>query len=130
MFGLRFAREARTPGEAPRHAVVLLLAAALALLPGCEQIVRQFIPVQGDDAQAPLPDAVFAIDGDGFMLDKLTLGGAKPGHILASLAGFGVIGAWLVASQSYRLRRIFAFLDPRLEIVSTPFLVDSLEASN
>ena len=46
------------------------------------------------------------------LLLMIFVGGAKPGHILASLAGFGVIGAWLVASQSYRLRRVFAFLDP------------------
>jgi cell division protein FtsW len=46
------------------------------------------------------------------LLLMIFAGGAKPGHILASLAGFGVIGAWLVASQSYRLRRVFAFLDP------------------
>jgi cell division protein FtsW len=46
------------------------------------------------------------------LLLMIFVGGAKPGHILASLAGFGAIGAWLVASQSYRLRRVFAFLDP------------------
>jgi len=59
---------------------LLSLIAALVLLPGCEEIIRQFIPVQGDDAQAPLPDAVFAMDGDGFVLDKLTLSSAKPEH--------------------------------------------------
>jgi len=46
------------------------------------------------------------------LLLMIFVGGAKPGHILASLIGFGAIGAWLVASQSYRLRRVFAFLDP------------------
>lgn len=46
------------------------------------------------------------------LLLMIFVGGAKPGHILFSLLGFCVIGASLVLSQSYRLRRIFAFLDP------------------
>ncbi|HKI97765.1 MAG TPA: putative lipid II flippase FtsW [bacterium] len=57
------------------------------------------------------------------LLLMIFVGGAKPGHILASLAGFGVIGAWLVASQSYRLRRIFAFLDPWGDPLNTGFQI-------
>lgn len=46
------------------------------------------------------------------LLLMIFVGGAKPGHILFSLLAFCAIGAWLVASQTYRMRRIFAFLDP------------------
>lgn len=46
------------------------------------------------------------------LLLMIFVGGAKPGHMLFSLLGFCGIGVWLVASQTYRLRRVFAFLDP------------------
>ncbi len=46
------------------------------------------------------------------LLLMIFVGGAKPGHILGSLAGFGVIGVYLVASQSYRMKRFLAFLNP------------------
>lgn len=46
------------------------------------------------------------------LLLMIFVGGAKPGHILGSLAGFAAIGAWLVASQSYRMKRFLAFLNP------------------
>ena len=69
----------RGRGGSSRRAVVLSLVSVL-WLPGCSEIIRQFIPVAGDDAQAPLPDAVFAMDGDGFVLDKLTLLAANPDH--------------------------------------------------
>jgi cell division protein FtsW len=57
------------------------------------------------------------------LLLMIFVGGAKPGHILASLAGFGAIGAGLVASQSYRLRRVFAFLDPWGDPLNTGFQI-------
>jgi cell division protein FtsW len=46
------------------------------------------------------------------LLMMIFVGGAKPGHILGSLAGFSVIGVYLVASQSYRMKRFLAFLNP------------------
>ncbi len=46
------------------------------------------------------------------LLVMIFSGGARLGHVLFSLAGFGLIGVVLVASQTYRMRRIFAFLDP------------------
>jgi cell division protein FtsW len=46
------------------------------------------------------------------LLMMIFVGGAKPGHILGSLAGFTAIGAWLVASQTYRMKRFLAFLNP------------------
>ena len=46
------------------------------------------------------------------LLLMIFVGGAKPEHIAYSLLGFCGIGAWLVFSQAYRMRRIFAFLDP------------------
>lgn len=59
---------------------VLGLAAAL-LAAGCvDDIVKQFIPVAPVDGEVPVPDAAFAVDADGFSLDKLTLTAAKPAH--------------------------------------------------
>ena len=49
--------------------------------------------------------------------------GAKPGHILASLSAFLVIGAYLVASQSYRLKRFLVFLDPWQDPQDTGFQI-------
>ncbi|MBI4081974.1 MAG: putative lipid II flippase FtsW [Candidatus Lambdaproteobacteria bacterium] len=46
------------------------------------------------------------------LLLMIFVGGAKPGHILFSLAGFALIGGYLIASRSYRVQRILAFLDP------------------
>jgi cell division protein FtsW len=46
------------------------------------------------------------------LLLMIFVGGAKPGHVLGSLAGFSVIGVYLVASQSYRMKRFLAFLNP------------------
>jgi len=46
------------------------------------------------------------------LLLMVFVGGAKPGHMLFSIAGLGGIGLWLVASQAYRMRRMMAFLDP------------------
>ena len=46
------------------------------------------------------------------LLLMIFLGGGQPRHLLYSLMGFGLIGLYLIGSQSYRMRRIFAFLDP------------------
>jgi len=46
------------------------------------------------------------------ILLMIFVGGAKPGHILGSVAGFSVIGVYLIASQSYRMKRFLAFLNP------------------
>ncbi|HEX7926268.1 MAG TPA: putative lipid II flippase FtsW [bacterium] len=46
------------------------------------------------------------------LLLMIFVGGAKPGHILGSLSGFAVIGVYLVASQSYRMKRFLAFMNP------------------
>ena len=39
-------------------------------------------------------------------------GGAKPIHIFGSLLGFSVIALLLIVSQTYRLRRLLAYLNP------------------
>ena len=46
------------------------------------------------------------------LLLMIFVGGAKPGHILASLAGCLVLGGYLIASQTYRLKRLLVFLNP------------------
>jgi len=51
------------------------------------------------------------------------VGGAKPGHILFGLAGFGMIGALLIVSQSYRMKRMLAFLDPWQDRLDTGFQI-------
>ena len=57
------------------------------------------------------------------LLLMIFVGGGKPGHILASLLGFCAIGGWLVLSQSYRMRRIFAFLDPWSDRLDSGFQI-------
>ena len=46
------------------------------------------------------------------LLLMIFVGGGRPEHILYSLLGFCTLGALLVLSQTYRMRRILAFLDP------------------
>jgi len=46
------------------------------------------------------------------LLLMIFAGGAKPGHILGSLAAFGALGGYLVMSQAYRAERVMAFLNP------------------
>jgi cell division protein FtsW len=46
------------------------------------------------------------------LLLMIFVGGAKPGHVLGSLAAFGLLGAYLVMSQAYRAERVMAFLNP------------------
>lgn len=46
------------------------------------------------------------------LLLMIFVGGAKPGHILGSLLGFGALGGYLVMSQAYRAERVMAFLNP------------------
>jgi cell division protein FtsW len=51
------------------------------------------------------------------------VGGAKPVHILASLSGFLVLGGYLIASQSYRLKRFLVFLNPWQDPQDTGFQI-------
>ncbi|MBF0278194.1 MAG: putative lipid II flippase FtsW [SAR324 cluster bacterium] len=46
------------------------------------------------------------------VLSMMYIGGGKPIHIFGSLVGFSLVGTLLIISQSYRLRRLSAFLDP------------------
>ena len=57
------------------------------------------------------------------LLLMIFVGGAKPGHILASLLTFCAIGALLVVSQTYRLRRVLAFLDPWSDRLDSGFQI-------
>jgi cell division protein FtsW len=57
------------------------------------------------------------------LLLMIFVGGAKPGHVLGSLAGMGAIGAYLVASQSYRMKRFLAFLNPWEDRLDTGFQI-------
>lgn len=57
------------------------------------------------------------------LLLMIFVGGAKPGHILASLLGFCALGGYLVLSQAYRMRRIFAFLDPWSDRLDSGFQI-------
>ena len=57
------------------------------------------------------------------LLLMIFVGGAKPGHILASLSAFLVIGAYLVVSQSYRMKRLLIFLDPWQDPQDTGFQI-------
>jgi cell division protein FtsW len=42
----------------------------------------------------------------------LYVGGGRPVHIVTSLIGVGIIGGLLIASHTYRVRRMLAFLNP------------------
>jgi cell division protein FtsW len=42
----------------------------------------------------------------------LYVGGGRPVHIFTSLIGVGIIGGLLIASHTYRIRRMLAFLNP------------------
>lgn len=57
------------------------------------------------------------------MLLMIFVGGAKPGHVLASLVGLCVIGTYLVVSQSYRTKRVLAFLDPWQDRLDSGFQI-------
>lgn len=57
------------------------------------------------------------------LLLLIFVGGAKPVHILASLSGFLVLGAYLIASQSYRMKRLLVFLDPWQDPQDTGFQI-------
>ena len=46
------------------------------------------------------------------VLLMIYIGGGKPAHIFGSLVGFSIIAVFLIASQTYRLRRFSAFLNP------------------
>ena len=46
------------------------------------------------------------------LLLMIYAGGAKPIHIFGSVLGFSIISVLLILSQSYRLRRLLAFLNP------------------
>ena len=57
------------------------------------------------------------------LLLMIFIGGARPAHILFSLLGFGLIGALLIASQSYRMKRMLAFLDPWSDRLDSGFQI-------
>lgn len=57
------------------------------------------------------------------LLMMIFVGGAKPGHILFSLVGFAAIGAYMVASRTYRLKRFTAFLDPWQDRLDSGFQI-------
>ena len=46
------------------------------------------------------------------VLLMLYVGGGRPVHIFTSLIGVGIIGGLLIASHTYRIRRMLAFLNP------------------
>ena len=46
------------------------------------------------------------------VLLMLYVGGGRPVHIATSLVGVGIIGGLLIASHTYRVRRMLAFLNP------------------
>ena len=46
------------------------------------------------------------------VLLMLYVGGGRPVHIATSLIGLGIIGGLLIASHTYRVRRMLAFLNP------------------
>ena len=50
-------------------------------------------------------------------------GGARLGHVLFSFIGFGLVGVTLIASQTYRVRRLLAFLDPWQDRLDTGFQI-------
>lgn len=53
----------------------------------------------------------------------LFVGGGRPTHILSGLAGFALIGTLLIVSQSYRIKRVLAFLDPWADRLDTGFQI-------
>jgi cell division protein FtsW len=57
------------------------------------------------------------------LLLMIFVGGAKPGHILSSMAGFGLIGVYLIMSRSYRMQRVLAFLDPWADRLDSGFQI-------
>ncbi|MDH5752359.1 MAG: putative lipid II flippase FtsW, partial [Deltaproteobacteria bacterium] len=57
------------------------------------------------------------------LLTMIFVGGARPAHLFVSILGFSVIGAWLVASRSYRMKRILAFLDPWQDRLDSGFQI-------
>ncbi len=50
-------------------------------------------------------------------------GGGKLGHLLLGMAGLTLIATWLVLGQSYRLRRLLAFLDPWSDRLDSGFQI-------
>ncbi len=50
-------------------------------------------------------------------------GGGKPGHLLLGMAALGALGTWLIFQQSYRLRRLLAFLDPWSDRLDSGFQI-------
>jgi cell division protein FtsW len=57
------------------------------------------------------------------LLLMIFVGGAKPGHILASLSGLLVLGGFLIASQAYRMKRFLVFLNPWQDPQDTGFQI-------
>ena len=57
------------------------------------------------------------------LLVMIFSGGARLGHVLFSLAGFSLVGAGLIATQSYRMKRLMAFLDPWQDRLDSGFQI-------
>jgi len=57
------------------------------------------------------------------VLLMLYVGGGRPIHIATSLFGVGIIGGILIASHSYRVRRMLAFLNPWDDPQNTGFQI-------
>ncbi|HUJ74540.1 MAG TPA: putative lipid II flippase FtsW [bacterium] len=57
------------------------------------------------------------------LLLMIFVGGAKPQHILASVAGLGLVGVYLMVSRAYRMKRLLAFLNPWDDRLNTGFQI-------
>ena len=57
------------------------------------------------------------------LLAMVFVGGAKPGHLLFSILGFALISGWLVASRTYRMKRLLAYLDPWQDRLDSGFQI-------
>ncbi len=57
------------------------------------------------------------------VLMMLYVGGGRPLHIFGSLIGMGLIGGFLIASHSYRVKRILAFLNPWEDPLNSGFQI-------
>ena len=57
------------------------------------------------------------------VLMMLYVGGGRPFHIFGSLLGMSLIGGFLIASHSYRVKRVLAFLNPWEDPLNSGFQI-------
>ncbi|MDH4248590.1 MAG: putative lipid II flippase FtsW [Deltaproteobacteria bacterium] len=57
------------------------------------------------------------------LLAMVFVGGAKPSHLLFSVFGFSIIAGWLIASRTYRMKRMLAYLDPWQDRLDSGFQI-------